>query len=91
MEGTASVPVDIAQADPDGCFFLCCFTLLMLFFDSVLFLLPSFSSPPPSPSSSPVQMMDVLMGLFVATGGLFGLLSMVHTFALNAAGQKRMW
>ena len=38
-----------------------------------------------------MQMMDVLMGLFVATGGLFGLLSMVHTFALNAAGQKRMW
>lgn len=36
-------------------------------------------------------MMDILMGLFIAAALLFGLLSMIHTFALDYAGQKHMW
>jgi solute carrier family 50 protein (sugar transporter) len=39
----------------------------------------------------PRKLSDVVTGLFLATAGMFGILSMVHTFALDATGQKRMW
>ena len=73
------------SAPPPRALLTCSDPALPLLFCALLPLLP------PLPFLLSMQMMDILMGLFVATGGLFGLLSMIHTFALNAAGQKRMW